>query len=150
MEDLELGQDEKSETMKDREEGKQNEVPDESKTEGADISIVGGGGDVEMPPDTDMQIPTVNKAHRTRNGEKEVESAQSMGILEYIALNNATERILNNEDVPIVQEDRDVYQIGETDEIKESSLAISENVPKSGQETELLIWGNLKDLGGKV
>ena len=64
-----------------------------------------------------MQVPTVNKVHRTRNIEKAVEAPQSLAILEYIALDNAKGRILKYEDVLIGQE-QGVSKSGETNKIE--------------------------------
>ena len=68
---------------------KQNGCLEESKTDGAEISILGRGGDVDIPPDTEMQVPTVPKVRRIRNGEEAVGVLQSLSILEYNALGDA-------------------------------------------------------------
>ena len=83
-----------------------------------------------------MHVATVYKAHQTRNDEKEVGVLQSLAILEYIAIDNAQEIILKNEDVGSVQE-QDVSIIEETNNTGEMRRAISENASKSanGEET---------------
>ena len=67
LEHMELVNDEQSETMEDREEEKQNEDVEGSGADDAAISILGGG--VGIPPDTEMQVQTVNKVLRTRSSE---------------------------------------------------------------------------------
>ena len=42
------------------------------------------GGNVEIPNGAEMQFPTVNKAHQTRNSEKEAGTSQTLEILEYL------------------------------------------------------------------
>ena len=75
--------------MEDKDGEKQNGRLGESGTGETDISILRWGVDVEIPPDTEMQVTTVNKVRRTRNCEKAVEVLQALAILEYIALGNA-------------------------------------------------------------
>ena len=79
-----------------------------------------------------MHDPSVNKVQKSRDSEKEVGAPQSLSILEYNAVNNASEIILKNGDIRSVQE-QDVSQIAETDEIRELFRALSENVPKIGK-----------------
>ena len=73
LEDMESTQGEQSETIKDRGSGKQNEVSEGSRTDAAEISILGGGGHVEIPPDTKMQVAAVNKVLRAQNGKGKLE-----------------------------------------------------------------------------
>ena len=47
----------------------QREDLEESGTWETDISNLGGGGDVEIPPCTEMHVSTVTNVHRNRNGE---------------------------------------------------------------------------------
>ena len=58
---------EQSETIKGREEEKQKEVSEESKTEAAGISILRLVKNVEIHSDKEMQPTVVNKVHETRN-----------------------------------------------------------------------------------
>ena len=97
---MELVHDEQSETVKGRE-GKQDEVSEESETDEAWISILGCGGNVEIPHGTEMTASSVNMVHGSRNGEKEVESLQDWAILGYVGVNNAKAGILKNVDFPI-------------------------------------------------
>ena len=76
-----------------------------------------------------MHVPAVNKARRTRNGEKEIEVHQSLAIIGYIALDNVKERILENEDSRSVLEQY-VSLFGESG-TRELFMAISGNLPKS-------------------
>ena len=89
------------------------------------------GWDVEIPPGTEMQDSSVNMAHRTRISEKEVAVLQSLAILERLVLNNATERIVKNEDLLIVH-GQAVSQIEETNRTKWSRMAFSENCTEVG------------------
>ena len=73
LEDLELAHDEQSETIKGRDAKKQSEVPEAPMADEAGISILGGCGNREIPHDAEMQVSTVNKVHRSRNGEQEVD-----------------------------------------------------------------------------
>ena len=73
LEDLAAVHGDQSETPKDPGAAKRNERLERSETDAAEILILGWGGDVEILPGTEMKVATVNKAHRTRNGEKEVE-----------------------------------------------------------------------------
>ena len=84
--------------------GEQNEGLRGSKTGETAISILGGGGDVEMPHGRKMQDSTVNKLPRTRNSEKEVEVPQSLAIWGYLVLGNARYRILENGDILSLRE----------------------------------------------
>ena len=49
------------------------------------------GGNVEIPPGTEMQSQAVNKVQKSRNGEKEGEVLQSLSILGFVVVNNAKE-----------------------------------------------------------
>ena len=144
LEDMELVQGEQSEAIKDIGEEKPDEVLQESKTDEKEMAILGGGGNVEMPPDTEMQVEAVNNVPNARNGGKEVEVLQDLSILEYIVVNKAKGRILKNADVLSVQE-RDVSQIGETDEIRELFMAFSKNAPKSKNEKEIADRNEFKE-----
>ena len=66
----------------------------------------------------------------------EVEVPQELEILEYSAIDNAKERILQSEDVLSVQEQA-VSRVEETNRFVELLSAISENVPKSGNAKEI-------------
>ena len=135
--------------IKGREEGKPNEVSEESETEEAEIAIIGRGGNIEIPPDTEMQAATVNKVRETRNSAKEVAVLQYLSILEYIAVNNAEEWIWKNEDVLSVQEHY-VSKIEDTNIIRELFMAFSENAPTPKNEKQLAIEMILQKRGRKV
>ena len=126
-------------TMNDREEEDQNEDLEEAETDEAAMSTL-ADGNVEISHDTEMQVPTANNVHRTRDDEKEVELPQTLAILEYLALNSAWGRILKNGHVLSIHE-KNVSKIGATGKIKEAFLAISGNVPKSALVGELSIYG---------
>ena len=102
---------------------------------------------MDIPCDAEMQVATVNKIRKTQNSEKEVGVLRALAILEYLALDNAREQILKNEDVLSVH-DQDVSEIGETDEIRELFRAISENVPKSEMKRKLSICWEFREAWG--